>query len=64
MLPDSAKVAVDRSADQIGALCACFLPQLADLLDLLPSELNLRLYYALPRIQCPLVGSRTLKMAD
>ena len=49
MLSDLVYGVVNCPADQFGARCACLPPQLVDLLDLLPGELNLRfLHHARP----------------
>ena len=49
MLSDLVYGVVNCPADQFGARCACLPPQLVDLLDLLPNELNLRfLHHARP----------------
>ena len=44
MLPDSAYVVVDSSADQLSASCTELSPWFVELLDPLLGELNLRLY--------------------
>lgn len=45
MVPDSAYVVVDWPTDQFCAWCPSLPPQLVELLDLLSSELILRLYH-------------------
>ena len=50
MLSDLVYGVVNCPADQFGARCACLPPQLVDLLDLLPSELDLRLIQHAPPI--------------
>ena len=58
VLSDLVYGVVNCPADQFGALCACFPPQLFDLLDLLPDELNLRFLHHAP----PLFGYSVLQL--
>ena len=48
MLSDLVYGVVNCPADQFGARCACLPPQLVDLLDLLPGEMNLRFLHHAP----------------